>query len=73
MSYKFLLPGFVLLTITHYSCAVDFSTNSEFDDMIQGVSFLEEEGSVDIDKDHLTSNPECGSGKNPDVEDFIFS
>ena len=60
MSHKFLLRQFALLTITHCSCSKDFPTNSQFDEMIQGVSFLEEEGSVDIDKDHLSSNPECG-------------
>ena len=41
----------------HCSCGVDI-TNLR--DVVEGISISEEEGSVEIDKDHLRKNPECG-------------
>ena len=41
----------------HFSSGVNIEN---LRDVVKGISISEEEGSVEIDEDHLRTNPECG-------------
>lgn len=58
MRLFFLFLCFLTLGLDHCcSSGVDITNLRE---LVEGISILEEEGSVEIDKDHLLKNPECG-------------
>ena len=49
------------LTFNHYIWSTDGIDIEELQDIITGVSVLDDKGSsIDIDDDHKQSNPECG-------------
>ena len=49
-----------LLLINFHKLYIHGSYITKLNDIIKGVSVLDEESSVDIDQDHLEKNPECG-------------
>ena len=51
---------FCFLTLVFDNCCSSRVDITKLREVVEGISISEEEGSVEIDKDHLLKNPECG-------------
>ena len=60
MKYKVALQLWCWLSLNQFQWFVNSSDKASFEDLINGISAPEEDGTVEIDKDHLQKNPECG-------------
>ena len=60
MQHGIIYYWFFLLLIKLQKLPIHGSYITKLNDIIKGVSVLDEESSVDIDQDHLEKNPECG-------------